>query len=87
MGFGGGLLVGVFGGGGEGLPFLLFSRPPFLLCAQGQLSFCACLRRCAPVCALDEHKQTGEKKESFLDRGRDRRLREPQEPHELRSDN
>ena len=49
MGFCGGLLVGVFGGGGEG------PAAPFI-CSRTAVLFCACLRR--PVCA----SQTGAKK-------------------------
>jgi hypothetical protein len=48
MGFGGGLLVGVFGGGGKGLTFLLFSRPPLLVYV---LKDSCPLRMFAPLCS------------------------------------
>ena len=88
MGFGGGLLVGVFGGGGEG------PAAPFI-CSRTAVLFCACLRR--PVCA----SQTGAKDKKKMifgvrgrrvaagrrgGRARDLRLGEPhREPHELRA--
>jgi len=52
MGFGGGLLVGVFGGGGEG--------PPLLLYAQGQLSFFAHV--CAVLFVLTNRSKKDKKK-------------------------
>jgi hypothetical protein len=61
MGFGGGLLVGVFG-----YFSTLFPPAAPFMCSRTAV-LCACLRRCAPVCALDEHKQ---KKRIFFGSGR-----------------